>query len=97
MSDGFVRRKACKTVEEVLHRYRGPMLQRSTVYETDMRVLADEIKRLRAQFDADPEPPSGENITGLCSVCGGATNQLKRRGTSWVCVGCWQEDAEEQG
>lgn len=96
MSDGFVRRKPCKTVEEVRHRYRGPMLQRSTVYETDMRVLADEINRLRAQYDADEEPPSGEDITGLCSVCGGASNHLKRRGTSWVCFGCWWEDRDDE-
>lgn len=53
-----------------------------------------EIKRLHAQYDVDPEPPKDEDITGLCAVCGGASNQLRRRGEWWVCLGCWQEDRD---
>ena len=60
----------------------------------EIESLRTQIKRLRAQYDADPEPPSDEDSTGLCSVCGGASNQLRRRGKSWVCVGCWQEDCD---
>ena len=57
--------------------------------------LRAEIVRLRAQYDADPEPPKDEDITGLCSVCGGASNQLRARGKWWVCPGCWDEDQEQ--
>ncbi len=61
----------------------------------ELNRLHDENKALRAQYDVDDDAPAmDEDGAVLCAVCGEASVRVKRRGSRWVCWGCWEEDVE---